>query len=202
MIFFVTDACALARLYVPDVGSRNMLAIYSYAQSLMIAPNIVYPETISAFLESQRAGLIDQQQYVMLRARLRLDIESQKIISARVRRQQLDLAADLLERHKLQPRKSLGGADSIYLSLAVDLARRVKPEGDRVILVTSDGALYNSALDEPDIEVFQFWTCDFGCTCNKPFIPVKGVMNSCPTCGKTCAVCRYDVCPSTYVPEF
>ena len=202
MIFFITDACALARVYVPDVGTRNMLAIYRYAQSLMIAPNIVYPETVSAFLESQRAGLIDPQQYAMLRARLRLDIETRKVILTRVERRYLDLAADLLERYKLQPRKSLGGADSIYLSLAVDLAGRVKPEGDRVILVTSDGALYHSALDEPDIVVFHFWTCNFGCACNKPFVPVKGVMNSCPTCGKTCAVCRYDVCPSTYVPGF
>ena len=77
----------------------------------------------------------------------------------------------------------------------------MKPFGIRTILVTSDGALYHSAVDETGLEAFHFRTCDLGCGCTS-IIPVKGKANSCPHCGRTFALCQVDSCVSTYQVVF
>jgi hypothetical protein len=70
--------------------------------------------------------------------------------------------------------------------------------------VTSDSALYNSALDEPGIKAFHFWTCDLGCQCGTVWVPIKGSKspNTCPTCGATCDSCSVERCPSKYQVSF
>jgi len=54
MIFFILDACAIARIYFPDIGTANMLSIYNYPNSKMLAPNFAYSEAISAAVAVQQ----------------------------------------------------------------------------------------------------------------------------------------------------
>jgi hypothetical protein len=46
MILFVLDACALARIYFDDIGTRNLLQIYSYPNSQHITPNFAHCEVV------------------------------------------------------------------------------------------------------------------------------------------------------------
>ena len=206
MIYFVLDACALARIYVPDIGTRNLLQIRDYPDSKLMVPNLAYSETISALLSFINQGLIDEDQYRLAKSGVSTDFRINKIISTEITDADVKQSEQLLERHKRQPgRMRLSGADSLYLALASRISPLLKTLGGQVILVTSDGALYDSALDEPDIEAFHFWMCDMGCQCGSEVIPVKGkpkVPNSCPRCGQTCPECRYDLCPSTYKVHF
>lgn len=206
MIFFIGDACAVARVYLPDIGKANMVAIYRYPDSRFLTPEIAYVEVASVLISAHREGLIDTLQYRHLRASFVRDLRCKKIAPVRLASRHYELGVALLDKHKRQQGKlGLGGADSLYLSLAVDLKRQLPSKEDRVILVTSDKSLYNSALDEPGIEAFHFWTCDMGCRCGSKVIPVKGkpkVPNSCPSCGQTCPECRYDLCPSNYKVHF
>jgi predicted nucleic acid-binding protein len=202
MIYFVLDACALARIYVPDIGTRNLLQIRDYPDSKLVVPNLAYSETISALISFINQGLIDEDQYRLAKSGLSADFRTNKVISTEITDADVKQSEQLLERHKRQPgRMRLSGADSLYLALASRISPLLKTLGGRVILVTSDGALYDSALADPEIEAFHFWTCDMGCRCGREVIPVKGkskVPNSCPSCGQTCPECRYELCPSTY----
>jgi len=209
MIYFVLDACALARIYFPDIGTRNLLQIYDYPDSKILVPHIAYSETISVLISTLNQRLIDDSQYRLAKARLSSDLLSRKILSVTITDVHVSASEQLLEKHKRQPgRMKLGGADALYLALALQLATSLQRFGGRVVLVTSDGALYNSALDEPDIEVFHFWTCDLGCRCGTVWIPIKGSprpprpSNTCPTCGATCDPCSVERCPSRYQVSF
>jgi len=206
MIYFVLDACALARIYVPDIGTRNLLQIRDYPDSKLVVPNLAYSETISALVSFINQGLIDEDQYRLAKSGLSTDFLTNKVISAEITDADIKQSEQLLERHKRQPgRMRLSGADSLYLALASRMSPLLKTLGGRVILVTSDGALYDSALAESEIEAFHFWTCDMGCQCGSEFIPVKGKPkepNSCPRCGQICPECCYDLCPSTYKVHF
>ncbi len=206
MILFVLDACAVARVYFRDIGTRNMRQIYAYPQSQMIVPSVALCEILSTLISAYNNRVLDGTQYRASRAAFEGDLKRGKIRSFNVVPAVIELARELICKHKVQSGKmGLGGADSIYLALALHLARIVKSHGWRVILVTSDGALYNSAMDEPELETFHFWTCDMGCNCGVEVIPIKGKPispNTCPNCGKACPECRYDLCPSRYKVTF
>lgn len=206
MILFVLDACAIARVYFKDIGTRNMRQIYVHPQSQMIVPSVALCEVLSTLISAYNNRVLDETQYRASLAAFEGDLKTGKIRSFNVVPAVIELARDLICKHKVQPgRMGLGGADSIYLALALHLARTVKSYGWRVILVTSDGALYNSAMDESELEAFHFWTCDMGCDCGIELIPIKGKPvspNTCPKCGKVCSECRYDLCPSRYKVTF
>ena len=209
MIYFVLDACALARIYFPDIGTRNLLQIYDYPDSKILIPHIAYSETISALISTLNQHLIDDNQYRLAKATLSSDLLSRKISPVGITDNHVSASGWLLEKHKPQPgRMRLGGADALYLALALKLGSSLQRFGGRVVLVTSDGALYNSALEEPDIEVFHFWTCDLGCQCGTVWIPTKGSpqpptpSNTCLTCGSTCDPCSVERCPSRYQVSF
>lgn len=206
MILFVLDACAAARVYFKDIGTKNMRQIYDYPQSQMIVPGIALCEVLSTLISAYNNRVINVTQYEASRAAFEGDLRAGRIRSFNVAPATISLAAELLCKHKVQPGKmGLGGADSLYLATAVHLSATVKKYGWRVILVTSDNALYNAAQDEPNVEAFHFWTCDMGCHCGVEVVPVKGKPtspNTCPSCGKVCPECRHDLCPSTYQVAF
>jgi len=111
MIFFILDACAIARIYFPDIGTRNMLKIYNYPNSRMLVPSFAYSETISALISTLNQRLIDQTQYKFAYARLTSDFSTYKIGTIRISDAHINLSARLLEKHKTQPgRMRLSGA--------------------------------------------------------------------------------------------
>ncbi|MCK4314910.1 MAG: type II toxin-antitoxin system VapC family toxin [Anaerolineae bacterium] len=209
MLVFVLDACALARVYFKDIGISNMLYIYNYPDSRLVIPSIAYPEVVSTLVSTLKGHSITAAHFHEARKLLSRDLSARKALSIEVTAELAATAAGLLEKHKTQPgRGKLSGADAVYLALAVDLAKNLAGSDDRVILVTSDGPLYQAALDEPNVEAFHFWTCDLGCKCGIVWIPIKGSpqppkpSNICPTCGRTCDPCSVSTCPSMFKVSF
>ncbi len=200
MLYFCLDASAAARLYLQDVGSQNLTQIADYPDSHLIAPSLVKVETVAAWLQTVDEGVTAEEDYHALRRAFEDDEQNGRVAIVELEEAVVLTAQRLLERYRPTPgrRRKLKGADSIYLATAVHLARLLKPLNGRIILVTSDQALYQAARAEPEVEAFHFWTCDLGCACGMAIIPVKGQRNICPRCGQTCAICQYTGCPSCY----
>lgn len=208
MFVFVADACAIARIYANDIGTKNMRQIYHYPNSRLLTPFFAPVEALSALLSMLNGGFIDEPTYQAARGAMLADFAQRRISTFHITVADLKVAQQFLEKHKRLPgRGGLGGADALYFALAMRLNKQLKDRGDRVILITSDGPLYRAVLDEQDVEVFHFWTCGLGCG-HTDFIPIKGAPrppkppNQCPVCLTTCPVCRVDVCPSNYVVAF
>ncbi len=208
MITFLFDACALARRYFSDIGTANIDQICRYPGSRVVFPNLAYAETVSTIVSAYNAGLLDDFSLSESLHLLDSDVVSPSFTKIAVSDMHIYEAGRLLKKHKLVPRGRLGsgktgmgGADAIYLAVALSLSREARYSGDRVILVTSDRALYQAAQDEPGLETFHFWTCQ--CShCGHVRVPVKGRKNTCPVCGKVCDPCSRGLCDSTYRVQF
>lgn len=207
MITFLFDACALARRYFEDIGTANVDQICRYPDGSIAFPNLAYAEATSAIIAAHNAGLLDKDELDNALSLLNADVLSATFVKIKVDDEHISDAAVLLRRHKCVPRgqmgtgkAGIGGADAIYLAIALSLAREAKKTGDRLVFVTSDWALYQSALDEPELAVFHFWTCQCN-VCGNVRIPVKARDNVCPVCGKTCQPCRFENCDSTFAVD-
>jgi hypothetical protein len=162
MITFLFDACALARRYFEDIGTANIDQICRHPDSAIVIPNLAYAETTSAIIASYNAGLLDKDELDDALVLLDLDILALRFTKVKVDDEHIFNAAMLLRRHKVVPtgqvgtgKAGIGGADAVYLAIALALTREARRVGDRLILVTSDGVLYQSALDEPELEAFH-----------------------------------------------
>jgi hypothetical protein len=54
------DACAVARRYFTDIGTRNIDQLFDYPDSILVLPNIVRSEAVSAMIAAYNALLIDE----------------------------------------------------------------------------------------------------------------------------------------------
>ncbi len=79
MIIFVLDACAIARIYFEDIGTRNILQVYNYPDSLLMVPNFAYCKSISAMISALNNRDINVQQYTVAKAGLAYDFNIEKI---------------------------------------------------------------------------------------------------------------------------
>jgi len=205
MKVFVYDANAVARIYFPDIGTYNLKQIVSLPDKAILIPRLAQIESCSAFLEAVDQGHITQREYNFVKQRLNSDIARNILQVVELDDKQALKAQELLERHRPIPgvRRKLKGADSVYLATAVLLADSMKPAGVRVILVTSDIALYQSALSEPNLEAFHFWTCQCP-KCGRIDIPAKMKEHQCPNpkCAFACIPCCLANCKSEYVVRF
>jgi len=208
MIFFVLDACAAARRYFPDIGTANIDRIFDYPDSLLVLPNIARAEIVSAIIAAYNATLIDEQKLNLAMSKFAIDHQMEKYQIIRVNDAHIDKGIRLLRKHKMVPhgthgtgKAGIGGADSIILSVGVELTKLVNRSVERVIFITSDWALYSSAKEERNLEVFHFWTCECR-NCGHVRIPKKGRKELCPNCGKVCLICQLSVCDSRYAVRF
>jgi len=202
MIYFVLDANAAARCYFDDIGTGNMMQILAYSDSLFVVPNIIRVEVTSALLASMNEGLLSRDEVDSAIANMGRDFSRPSFVPIRVSDWHLDAAVELLRTHKGLPGRNIGGVDAIYLAIACHFGRMAPPE-DKVILVTSDMALYNCALAEPGIEAFHFWTCQCP-KCGTVLIPAKGRDHHCPgpDCDFECLPCSLANCRSVYTVSF
>ncbi len=166
------------------------------------------PEMKKAEIATYNATLIDEPKFNLAMSRFAIDHQMGKYQIIRVNDAHIGRSVRLLRKHKMVPhgthgtgKAGIGGADSIILSVGVQLAQLVHHSGDGVIFVTSDWALYIAAKEEPDLEVFHFWTCECR-NCGHLRIPKKGRREICPNCGKVCSICQLSVCDSKYAVRF
>lgn len=208
MITFLFDACTLARRYFEDIGTANVDQICRYPDSVVAIPNLAYAETTSTIITAHNTGLINEDELGNALTLLDSEVLDSSFTKVKVDDEHIFDAAVLLKQHKIIPKgrtgtgkAAIGGADAVYLAIALALTQEAQRVGDRLILVTSDGALYQSALDEPELEAFHFWTCQCS-SCGHIHIPVKARDNVCPVCGKLCQPCKFENCDSAFKVNF
>lgn len=208
MISFLLDACAVARRYFPDIGTANIDQIFAYPNSIRVIPNLARVEAVSAMIAAFNSGVIDREVLDLALTTFLDDVREHAVVEVEVSDQHVSGGIHLLQKHKYVPRgqkgtgkASIGGVDAVYLDIALMLTREAKRLGDKLILVTSDWALYQSALDEPELETFHFWTCQCS-ACGNARVPTKERDNVCPACGKSCRPCRFESCDSTFAVNF
>lgn len=221
-IAIVLDASALARIFYDDIGKNNLEKILAHPTSTLFTPEIGIIETVSALLAACNDNMVSQQEYQLAVSALYNMIEDGDLKVLSPAQDYIKNCIAILEKYKRQPGKAFDGVDSVYI-LTSRLIADALPQNDvTVVFVTSDNNLYNACIEEDSFEAFHFWTCNLGCGHNE-FIPkkyakdkpakyetcancgsqvlieqAKASTNRCPTCGKHCPICSYDVCPSTY----
>ena len=203
MIWFVLDANAIARCYFHDIGTRNLLQILRYPESEFIVPDLAQIEAVSATLSCRNEGFLSDDEADAVIGRIAMDFLSGKLVKVDVEEACIQESIRLLKTHKGEPGRNLSAMDAVYLAVACRLGRAVSPERAKVILVTSDMALYRCALAEASIEAFHFWTCQCP-KCGTVLIPTKGKKHHCPgpDCDFECLPCSLANCRSAYTVSF
>lgn len=192
---FVFDAGPLARLYVPDVSTANLQAIYAAAPGDVLAPSMAAGEITSAWLAAVREGQISWEEYAALRVQFEADVASSRV---RLLADD-DLLQDVLEVKDENTRQHLENPQVPVLhshdAYYVALARIWVEEGERAILVTADARVWK-ATQALGLEVFHARTCDLGRA--QPHIGNPG--QDFPQ-GRHCTPCSDVTCPSGFTVD-
>ena len=202
MRIFFLDACAVARRYFDDIGSGNIRQIFGMSDSLALAPEIVKPEVVSTIISSYNGRFISREEMSNALLLFEKDLRDSNLLVWEMYDRHFDGAVGVLKRHKIvgegergSGKAGIGGADALYLAMALELSERGKEQEDHLVFVTADQALYRCACDEPGLKVFHFWSC-LCPQCGNVFIPQKGLENTCASCGWVCKGCVVENCRS------
>lgn len=190
------DAGALARVYIKDIGSTNLRAIFDQFGGAIHAPSLAAAEITSAwlakvptelswdayegYLNQFTADASEPEQRIQLWSIDELLLGALQVIREAA---ELNLA-------KRAPR--IGAHDAYYVSLVRWLADR----GARTILVTNDRQLWMVAR-ELGHEVFHGNTCDLGAINQRNV----GLVGAHFPENKACQPCALQTCSSTFVVD-
>jgi hypothetical protein len=100
MICFVYDANSVARTYIDDIGTANLMQLYNYPDSLIMMPEIAPIETTSAWLSLCDEGVISSDQYQLAQTLLEDDINSGKFKLVDFELHHVFVVRQLLEHHR------------------------------------------------------------------------------------------------------
>jgi len=209
-LHFIFDAGTTARLYLPDVSSRNLLEIYGRFPGEIHAPSLVLGEITAAWLAGVRAKLLTLAEYDELKSAFLADVSNGRIViwsddtlhNAVVEIQEMNssmLGRQLEIRtwsnsaaHLAVPR--IETSDAYYLALARVL-QEANPR-DRAIVVTNDNAAWTVARSL-GMEAFHGRTCDLGIGHTHVGAPGANFPQ-----GRRCIPCQLDGCPSHFRIDF
>lgn len=216
MDYFVLDACAFVRRYIPDVATRNVNAVFARPNKFIVIPTLAITEIVSAItaLHYYPPQSLPRADMLLALNTFRADYNLRSDLAAYPVDEVLaSAAADCLERLSAIPgHPKLHGADAIYLALALHLAGPPRhpsahPGPDRVILVSQDHQVLVAAQTEAatlrvnGFLVFNSRTCDTGHG-HVNDDPRPGGRVHCPACAGFCEPCEFRTCPSTYALNF
>ena len=193
MTHLFLDACALARRYFTDAGSRNIDQLLALTDTAYCTDILGIPETAGALratLEDTRWRAFQRPEFEAAMELLLNHWRTQYQVIA-LNPQAANDAWSLIYRHYLR------GADAIHLALALQYhgAVRSADPKDAVVLVTSDHRLIKAATAE-GLRVFHFWRCQCP-LCGLEFQAKKGKLNKHGNCTFSCN-CGRQECTSTY----
>ncbi len=216
------DANALARLYFPDIGKKNLDYIHRYPNSQEITIEYALLEVYSILSKCYNAKILSASDIKLVLTELIRDCVSKKILLLDSKPYiVLRKAKRLLFLHATNPGMTFNSADALYLAACIDFASTVN-NPDKLYFVTSDRPLYNAAKTYSQFKTFHFWTCNLGNSYVNEFIPVKLYKeipekvrmckdgekivirpasvkkNYDPSTKAHCPICEIGICPTTY----
>jgi predicted nucleic acid-binding protein len=193
-VHFVFDAGPTARVYLPDVASRNVRALHNAFAGFIHVPGLVHAEVTAFWLQAVREERLTWDEYRRFVRAFELDLAQDVLrawnddgLVARVLAVQEKITELHLENRSAVP--ILHTHDAYYVALARTIA---EDTGQRAILVTNDGRVWRGAR-ALGVEVFHGNTCDLGIA--KLHVGSPGVHF--PE-GADCQPCHVARCPSAF----
>jgi len=183
----------MARIYLPDIATRNVRAIFTVCKGFVHAPEMIHAEVTAAWLQAVREKQMAWDDYDGLLAAFARDVVEERLIlwkDGGLLLEVLAVQAEVTRLHLADPSNVpvIHTHDAFYVALARVLSR----DGGRVILVTNDGRVWRCAR-ALGLEVFHGNTCDLG----RQQLNVGTPGQDFPE-GADCCPCAYQTCPSTF----
>ena len=141
---FFLDGSALAKRYVPEIGSALVDGIMgTVAEQRIYLLNIAYAEVVSVLVRKKNAGAIP----AALFNQALLDLEREVVRSLGKHLLSFDnsVASDALV---FIVKHATNSTDAIVLRVALDIAQLLRAGGDDLVLVASDMRLLRAAQAE------------------------------------------------------
>lgn len=141
MIHILWDASALAKRYVPEVGSSTVDALWaSLPPPCMVATFLGYVETYGILLRKRTGGQINAASYATAKSSLRLEV----INDPDFRLLEVE-TTDFLAGITLMDKYNINSSDAAFLAAYL---RYIPPLGDVRLLVAADYRLLMAANAE------------------------------------------------------
>jgi predicted nucleic acid-binding protein len=141
---FFLDGSALAKRYVPEIGSALVdVLVDTVAEQRIYLLNIGYAEVVSVLVRKKNAGGISAA--VFSQALLNLEREVIRSLGKHLLSFDNSVAVDALA---FIVKHAINATDAIVLRVALDIAQLLRAGGDDLVLVASDQRLLRAAQVE------------------------------------------------------
>jgi predicted nucleic acid-binding protein len=141
---FYLDASALAKRYVPEIGSPQVHTLLDTVPAERIyVLNVGAGEVISILLRKRNAGLISAAYF----GQAFVDFETEIMRAVSVRKQSISNRL-AISSFPLIVAHSINSTDAITLKSALAIARKLRAASDDLVLVASDHRLLRAAQAE------------------------------------------------------
>ena len=139
MTYFYWDASALVKRYAPEIGTPIVHLFSRLTPNRMMCLAISMGEIFSIFVRKRNDGTIPQDVFSQVLLNFRsevLDSTDFQIISVE------DVL--ILESHPYIEKHNLNATDALILRSALDVAKELRADNDRLVLITADHRMLRS----------------------------------------------------------
>ena len=144
MNYFFLDASAIIKRYIPETGTPKMnyffASVPSYRMMCLFEGG---GEVIFVFGRRRNEGRITATRFNQIKQRFLTEIiHHSEIVRTLPTKNQIGRSWELIEKH------SLNSTDAILLQCALDKVSEMLPDGDNLVLASSDKRLLRAAQNE------------------------------------------------------
>ena len=144
MHYFCLDASAMAKRYVPELGSDLLDLLFdTVAHNRLIYWNVGLAEIVSILVRQRNDKRITQTRFNQAMIRFRGEvIRSNALRGLRTTLPLILDALDLISAH------SINGSDAIFLQATIEVAAELRANQNDLVIVASDVRLVRAAHEE------------------------------------------------------
>ncbi|MBI1926355.1 type II toxin-antitoxin system VapC family toxin [Candidatus Poribacteria bacterium] len=144
MNYFCVDASAMAKRYVPEVGSDLLDLLFdTIDHNRLLWWDVGIAEVMSIFVRQRNNGRITQDRFNQARIQFRAEVIRSNTL--RILHTTLPLILNALP---LIPTHSINGNDAIFLQAAIEVAAELRTNPNGLVIVASDTRLIRAAQSE------------------------------------------------------
>ena len=144
MNYFYMDASAMAKRYVPEVGSDLLDLLFdTISRNRLACWDVGIAEVTSIFVRQRNDGRITQERFNQARNQFRIEVlESNDL---RILETTLPLILDALD---LISAHSINGSDAIFLQAAIEVVAELREDQNDLVVGASDVRLVRATHRE------------------------------------------------------
>ena len=144
MNYFYMDASAMAKRYVPEVGSDILDLLFdTISRNRLACWDVGIAEVTSIFVRQRNDGRITQARFNQAVIDFQLEVIESNTL--RILRTTLPLILDALD---LISAHSINGNDAIFLQAAIEVAAELREDQNELVIVASDVRLVRATHGE------------------------------------------------------